>query len=232
MQQDVDPTTPAAPAAPDAAVETPVASSATPAYDPAYVSQLEVAYNEAQSRLLRYAPIAEEIEWVAADPSRANGLKRYRKAYEESAQPAIDPVFQPVVEAFRAEIAPMRAYITRAEEAERRQQAEQRQNFERENIAFAARLQAEHKLSPEQLNQVAAYADAKAGRLRRNVGIEEAYKDMTSFAAPREKSPPPSLRADAGAVGVPGPSTNNTDRWKADFHGALVDSLKAAQKAV
>lgn len=228
MQQDVNPELPVPTAAAPPAADVPVVPSGP---DPDYVAKLEAYVRQQQQELNRYEPFRDDLDWMAADESRREGVKRYRQAYEQAAKPEIHPDLKPVLDRFDAEIAPIKAYITRQEQTEQRAAQQQRQKFEADNMAFANRLAATEKLSGDQLQQIAAYADSKAQRAGRNVGIEEAYKDMRSFGPRTPEAAAPSLRADAGTPGVPGPSTSDGVRWKTDFHGALVDSIKAAQKA-
>jgi len=231
-QQDPELQAPAPPEASAPPVEAPVAQPAERTIDPSYVAQLEAAYRQQQAELNKIAPLADDINWMLEDENRRDGIKRYRKSYEEASRPQYDPAVEPVVEFVKNEMAPVRAYITRQEQAEQARQKAETDRFVADNVAFANRLIAEKKIAPAQVDQLAAYADSLANRYRRNVTIEEAYKDMASFGGgPKtEAAAAPVLRADAGAVGVPGPSQSDTKEWLTNFNGKLVDTLRAAQK--
>jgi Skp family chaperone for outer membrane proteins len=214
-------------------VEAPVTpESSTPAFDnSAYIAQLEAAYNASQSELQRFNQYREDLEWMAADETRREAARRFRESYDTASKPQIHPELAPIVETFQREIQPLKEYVTAQQREYNDRQRQETLRFQQENIQYAQRLQAQEKLSSDDIVQLGAFADALASRYRRNVGIEEAWKTMTKRRDSGESSrPAPSLRADAGAIGVPGPSTNKTDRYKSDFHGALVDSIKAARK--
>lgn len=219
------------PAQAAAVVEPVVSAPPERVIDPAYVAQLEAAYREQQGELNRYAPVKDELDWMLADETRATSVKKYREAYDTASKPQRPPELEDLYRHIDESTAPARAWITKQEAAEVRQQTEARQSFERENIAYAQRLQSQNKYDQGKMIEIAAYADSMATRLGRNVGIEEAYKTLSSFGGAPKESPPPSLRADAGAIGVPGNSTTDNKEWVSDFHGALVKSITAARKA-
>lgn len=204
---------------------------AVPSYDPSYVSRLEAEYQQAQSILQGIQPYVDDIKWMAQNEDNVEFIRKARKNYDIARQPEIDPTYEPVLRQFREELAPVKQYVEEIRSERTRSQQAEHQKFLSENTMYANRLQAQEKLSRDDLVEVAAYADALANRYQRNVGIEEAWKKLTSRGSQKEAAPP-SLRADAGAVGIPGNSTSKgNDRWKSDFHGALTDSIRAAQKA-
>ena len=234
MEQDLEQQQATQPAAAAPTVE-PVAS--TPAVaerqiDPNYVAQLEAFARQQQAELNRYESIKDVADWVAEDPTRYEGVKRYKSSWEEASKPKFDPTVEPVIKYIDEAIAPVRAYVTREELAATNRQKAENDRFVADNVAFANRLIAEKKIVPGQVDQLAAYADSLANRYRRNVTIEEAFKDMQSFGGgPKtEAAAAPVLRADSGAVGVPGPSQSDTKEWLTNFNGKLVDTLRAAQK--
>ena len=234
MDQNVDPNAlPAAPA--PAAPAVAPAPSPTPerAIDPAYVAQLEQFARDQQAELNRYAPVKEDLDWMLEDDTRREGVKRYRKALEESSQPVVDPVLQQIYDHVDQAVKPAVAYITRQQEAEQRTIKEQNQKFERDNMQFAARLAGEQKLDQQKMLEVAAYADSMATRLQRNVGIEEAWKSLQSFAGPSRapEGDAPILRADSGAPGVPGPSVTDSTDWQTDLTGSLTKRFAKARRA-
>lgn len=231
-QQDLEPQQPAQPAAPAAAAEAPVAQPTVERQiDPNYVAQLEQFARQQQAELNRYEAVKDDVAWMLEDESRLEGVRRYKNAYTEAAKPKFDPTLEPVVEYIDKAVAPMREWVeSQKKTAEQRTQAETTK-FVADNVAYAQRLVAEKKVKPEQIDQLAAYADALAARRQRNVTIEEAFKDMQSFGgAPVEAAKAPVLRADDGQGGVPGPSETDSKRWVTDFHGSLVDALKAEKR--
>ncbi len=228
MDQNVDPT--AAAAAASASEPVAPAAPAAPQYDPAYVAQLEDAYNRLHAESQRLAPVREDVEWMLADEGRRTGIKRYRESWEQASKPQIHPELQPIFDEFDRRFKPMEERFTREDQQRQQQQTAAQQTFERDNMAYLNRLAATEKLSRDVQVEIVAYADSLATRLQRNVTVEEAWKKLSSR---RTSNAPdaPSLRSDAGAIGVPGPSTTNNDRWKTDFHGSLVDTLKKAQRS-
>ena len=225
-QQDPEQLQGTPPAAPAPAVEAPVAQPAERQVDLAYVAQLENFARQQQAELNRYEAVKGDIDWMLEDESRLEGVRRYKNAYTEAAKPKFDPTLEPVVEYIDKAVAPMREWVeSQKKTAEQRTQAETTK-FVSDNVAYAQRLVAEKKVKPEQIDQLAAYADALAARRQRNVTIEEAFKDMQTFSgAQTEAAKAPVLRVDEGAGGVPGPSETDSKRWVTDFHGALTDAL-------
>ena len=226
-QQDLEPQQPAQPAAPAAAAEAPVAQPTVERQiDPNYVAQLEQFARQQQAELNRYEAVKDDVAWMLEDESRLEGVRRYKNAYTEAAKPKFDPTLEPVVEYIDKAVAPMREWVeSQKKTAEQRTQAETTK-FVADNVAYAQRLVAEKKVKPEQIDQLAAYADALAQRRQKNVSIEEAFKDMQTFSgAQTEAAKAPVLRVDEGAGGVPGPSETDSKRWVTDFHGALTDAL-------
>lgn len=232
MQQDVNTDPNALPAAPAPAVEPVAAPLQEPAIDREYVANLQRAYAAQQAELNRYGAVKDDIDWMLGDETRLNSVRKYRTAYEEASKPEIHPDLLPLLEEVRKENAPLKAYVTREEANRERAEAATRQTFINDNIAFAQRLVGEKKITPAQVDELAAIADARAHRLGRNVTIEEAYKSVTGFSGSQktEAASAPVLRGDAGEIGVPGPSQTDNKRWTTDFHGALVDEIKKAQR--
>lgn len=231
MQQDLNPEVVTQPAAAAAVVE-PVAAPPERVIDPAYVAQLERGYAAQQAELNRYSTVKEDIDWMLEDESRLGGVRRYKDAYTEASKPKIHPELEPIINELRGEFAPLKAYVTREEANRQQAEAQTRQSFINDNIAFAQRLVGEKKITSAQVDELAAIADARANRLGRNVTIEEAYKSVTGFGGTRtEAANAPVLRSDAGEIGVPGPSTTDNKEWLSDFSGTLVKHLKAAKTA-
>lgn len=230
MQQDLDPNVVTPPAAAPPAVES-VASPPERQIDPAYVAQLEAAYRTQQAELNKYEPFKDDLAWMTEDESRVEGIRRYRKSYDEASKPQRPPELEELYKHVDESTAPVRAWVTKQELAEQQRAQAETSKFVQDNVAFANRLVAEKKIKPEQIDQLAAYADALANRRQRNVTIEEAFKDMQTFSgAKTEAAAAPVLRADEGATGVPGPSKQDTNRWVTDFHGALTDALAAEKR--
>lgn len=232
MQQDLNPEVVTPPAVVATVVEPVAAPPQERQIDPAYVAQLEAAYRAQQADLNRYEAVKGDIDWMLEDPTRVEGVRRYKNAYEEAARPKIHPELEPILTEFRNEVAPLKAYVTREEANRQQAEAATRQTFINDNIAFAQRLVGEKKISAAQVDELAAIADARAHRLGRNVSIEEAYKSVTGFSGTKtEAAQAPVLRGDAGEIGVPGPSSTDNKEWLSDFSGTLVKHLKAAKTA-
>lgn len=236
MEQDLEQQPAVQPAAAQPAVEP---APSPPAalerqVDLAYVAQLENFARQQQAELNRLEPLKDDLAWMLEDETRLDGVRRYRKSYDEASKPQFDPTVEPVVEFVKNEMAPVRAYITRQEQAEAARAKAESDKFNDDNMRYLARITAEHKLSPEQQMKVAAYADSAAQRLRRNVPIEEAWKDMTgSWGGPKtEAAKAPVLRGDAGEIGVPGPSTNDDKVWlrEGGLHQYITGKIAEARK--
>ena len=236
MDQDLEQQPAAPPAAPPPAVE-PAPSPPAPQerqVDMAYVAQLEQFARQQQAELNRYEAVKDDVAWMLEDESRLQGIRRYKKSYEEASKPQFDPAVEPVVKYIDAALAPVKAYVTREEANRSRAEQQARQTFNDDNMRFMSRLTAEHKLTPEQQMKLAGYADAAAQRLQRNVTIEEAWKDMTgSWGGPKtEAAKAPVLRADAGEIGVPGPSKNDDKVWlrEGGLHQYITAKIAEARK--
>lgn len=89
---------------------------------------------------------------------------------------------------------------------------EAQESFVRGEMEYASRLVAEQKLSQEEVGELARYAkvvhdDLAARGEKRFVSLEEVYKRIHGRAEVKNAAPVPrSLRARAGATGVPGAS--------------------------
>ena len=231
-QQDPEQMQGAQPVAPVPTVEAPVAQPAERQYDPQYVQNLENYARQQQAELNRYEAVKGDIDWMLEDETRLQGVRRYKDAYTEASKPKFDPAIEPVMEYVKSEMAPVREWVDTQRKTAESQANATRQAFIDTNITYAKSLVADKKIRPEQVDQLAAYADALAQRRQTNVSIEDAYKDMQSFGGARtEAAKAPVLRSEEGAVGVPGPSAPDSKRWVTDFHGALTDALKAEKKS-
>lgn len=229
-QQDPELIAAAPPVAPAATVEAPVAP---PAIDPQYVANLQRSYAAQQAELNRYEAVKDDIDWMLADETRLQGVKRYRNAYEEASKPQLDPVIEGIYKHIDERTEPSRQYVEDQKKAAAAREQAERDTFVQANIKYANGLVADKKIKPDQIDGLAAYADSLAHRWQRNVTIEEAYKTGTSAfgGTITEAAAAPVLRADEGAVGVPGPSATDSKRWVTDFHGALTDALKAEKRS-
>ena len=231
-QQDLEPQQPAQPAAPAAAVEAPVAQPERQ-YDAEYVAGLQRMVSQQQAELNRYEPLKDDIAWMTEDETRLAGIRRYRQSYEDALKPEVPPALADLYKHIDERTEPSRNWVEQQQRERAAREQADRDKFVAENVTYANRLVSEKKIKPDQIDGLAAYADSLAHRWQRNVTIEEAYKTGQSAfgGVPQtEAAKAPVLRADDGQGGVPGPSETDSKRWVSDFHGSLVDALKAEKR--
>lgn len=236
LQPGITPT--AEPGTPDAAAAASAAASSAPSYDPEYVASLERYAVQAQQQFEALSPYEEHVRRYATDPEYRAFVDDSGKAFEQfkkSREPQVPPEIAAVRDEIRADLKPIVDEFQSRRQREAAEAQAKRQQFEQENMAYARRLAAERPdLSAENnrgLMEIAAYADALANMERRPVSIEEAYKKMQGRASAPPASPPPSLRSESGAPGIPTPARVDTERYKKDFFGAVVDSVRNARRA-
>lgn len=229
-QQDPELIAAAPPVAPAAPVEAPVAP---PAIDPQYVADLQRAYAAQQAELNRYESVKDDVAWMLEDETRLQGVRRYKSAYEEASKPKRPPELEDLYKHIDERTEPSRQYVEQQTKAAAQREQADRDKFIADNVTYAKKLVADKMITPDKIDGLAAYADSLAHRWQRNVTIEEAFKEgRSSFGGVQtEAAKAPVLRADEGAVGVPGPSETDSKRWVTDFHGALTDALKAEKRS-
>ena len=227
---------PATPVVEATAVPAAAPEAAAPAPAPITLSPEEASYVQQRIAEADYyrdhvQPYMADIKPLLEDENRRELWRNTNKSYEtlqaERARAQGEEIpgwARPLVDDLQAQ----------KSERARQQQAEQKR-FIDENGQYAARLMAEHPHLKENnargLVQLGAFADALANLEGKPVGLEEAWKRLDSFGA-RPAAPPPSLRADAGTAGIPDRTkSSGNERYKTDFHGALVDELKRAKSA-
>ncbi len=235
---------PAQPLEPSTPVEPPGAAPG-PVADPRDTELAELRAYAAQARetFERLKPHEEYIRRIVEDDETREFTKTAWESYDDqkarrkaATEPKLDPAAQALVDAFYEKVKPELEYVGKLREREtpeyQAQEAAKRASdeFARTNIEYAQRLMAEHGLSQEDILEVGAYAQAlhersKAAGAPRFVGLEEAWRKMTSrSAAPARAaapSTPRSLRASAATPGIPGGSTAAVDRAKISKPGGL-----------
>lgn len=213
-----------------APVTEPSVSASAPAYAGPTAEEWAAAQAELAAARQLYAtlePHAERVRRLVEDPEYGEfadqGFDAYKHMREsrKPAEPEVPEWARPIVEDYR----------TNKQSLEAQQRAEH-DKWVRDNVEFAQRLAAEHPYLKEKnrLKQLGAFADSLSNVEGRRVGIEEAWKIQQGFA-PRATTPPPSLRADSGAAGIPDNTPANADAYRKDFHGEMVRSLKRSKAA-
>lgn len=227
-----DPVTPAAASLPTAAPSP--APAAAPQYDPEYVAQLERYALQAQQQFAALEPYQDDVRRLVEDSEFRNFYRDSSRAYEQfrkQSEPQIDPQLAAVRDELKAEFRPLiEDHQTRRQREEAQARADH-QKFMDEQFAYRNRLIAERPdLGPDGINEIAAYADTLARLNNRNVSLEEAYKKMQSRGAAPPAAPPPSLRAEHGAPGIPAATPpSDLESWRKDFHGTLTARLRAGK---
>lgn len=212
--------------APSPTVPTPPSSPPVPQdYE-----ELRKFREEYEPFLQAVAPFYEDIAPIIQDEETREFYRRSRKALEESkkaAEPQVPPEFQPVVDRFEKTLTPLVEYVNQDRAAKEARQRAEQEAAQRENLAYAQRLVADHPALAEDeyagIDMLASYA------AKRNISLEEAWKRKSSTlgVAPRPAAPPRSLRGDAGAPGVPGESTAPPIKSHKDLKNRLVANLRA-----
>jgi hypothetical protein len=175
-------------------------------------------------------PYADDIRPILENEDERNftrtALTNYRRQREES-QPKLSPELQMLREDLVKEAGPAVAWVNEQRAAQEQSKKDAAESAQKQNLAYAQRLAAERPDLAEDgfagIGMLAAYA------ANRGVSLEEAYKTAGSrfSAPPAKKSPPTSLRGDAAAPGVPGPS----ELPKATSLSQLRDRLAANARA-
>jgi hypothetical protein len=193
----------------------------------ARLAELEEYAARAQATFEQLKPIEADIEALVKDEGYREFTRTSRESYYDMqnriAKEKEDEIpegekrllgeidkrlgqFKPVLDDYDAR--------TKAQEAAAKEAS---QEFAKRETEFAQRLVAEQKLSPEEVAELGAYAmslhkqSVEAGAPR-FVGIEEVYKRVYGRAEAKVAAPvPKSLRAKAGATGVPGASKPTPD---------------------
>jgi hypothetical protein len=239
------------------AVQTPASENAgvDPAIsDPrlARLAELEDYAARAQATFERLKPYEEDIQALAEDEAYRDFSRTSRKSYqqmldeqkkaEEAAVPESEKRLLSALDERLGKFKPvLDDYESRAQ-AQTRSAQEASKKFTDENLQYAQRLVAEQKLSPEEIGDLGRFAkilhdESVAAGAPRFVGLEEAYKRVYGRAETKVSAPvPKSLRAKAGATGVPGASkpvdTKRPDMGKpGGFTNYMMDKLNEQRKA-
>ena len=234
MSQNVDdPVAGRPPADPIAGPDTSVVSS--PAYDPAYVSQLEAYYHHTNPILEQYK---DDFVAIVEDEGYREFQRKSRESYydmqkrlEAEKEADIPDSEKRLLQALDERLGKFKPVLDDYEhraQAQTRAAEEAAQDFARKETEFANRLVAEEKATPKQIEYLAKTAMAlhkesvEAGAPR-FVGIEEVWKDLYGPLEAKMAAKPvaKSLRAVSGATGVPGASRTIDDRSDLSTPGGL-----------
>jgi hypothetical protein len=200
-------------------------SSAVPDPRDARIAELEDYATRAQATFERLKPLEEDIQALEDEGYRAfqrtsrksyyQMLEEQQKAADEELSPGekrllakLDEKLKPAIE----EVEVLRKDRESRTAAELKTAKDATEKFTRENLEYAQRLVAEQKLTPDEVQDLGRYAkvlhdETVARGEARFVPLEEAYKRLYGRAEERAAKPvPKSLRAKAGATGVPGAS--------------------------
>lgn len=217
--------------------------------DPRDVELAELRqYREAAARTLEaLAPYEDDIRAIVEDEEYRGFNRTAREQYldlrrkrEEAQKPAIDPAVQAAADVFYERVKPSLEFVDKLREREspeyqERQRAEAAtREFVSKETEYTERLKAEHGLTDEQIRDIAVYAGALHKRTvdagsPRFVPLEEAWRKMQGFAAPRvAPSTPRSMRAHSATPGIPGGSRPpEPDRAKKYEPGDLTARVRA-----
>jgi hypothetical protein len=190
------------------AVETP--EVVAPSYDPTYVAQLEQAAQALYHENQKFTKYKDRIDRFETDPEFDSFYNESARFYEDGKKrraPAEEAPswFKPYAEA----IDEFRSDRTSTVKQQQAAQQADMDRFYAEQRQYAHRLQAEHKLTPADVNELGAIADTLANQRGKRVGLEEAFRSVSRFGAGTMETPPPVLRGDAGVGGVPAPSATD-----------------------
>jgi hypothetical protein len=217
----------------DPIVETPAGTGgADPSavLDPrdARLAELEDYAARAQATFEKLKPFEEDIQAIANDEGYREFQRTSRESYydiqkrvakeKDDAIPESEKRLLSALDERLGKFKPvLDDYESRAQ-AQTRTAKEASEKFTQENLEYAQRLIAEQKLTPEEVQDLGRFAkaihdDTVAAGAPRFVGLEEAYKRTYGRAETKSAAPTPkSLRAKAGATGVPGASKPVDDR--------------------
>jgi hypothetical protein len=205
--------------------------SAVPDPRDARLAELEEYAARAQATFEQLKPIEADIEALVKDEGYREFTRTSRESYydmqkriakekeaeipegEKRLLEEIDKRLRPALE----EVGVLRTEREQRAAREAEAAKEATQEFAKRETEFAQRLVAEQKLTSEEVQDLGEYAMAlhkksvEAGAPR-FVGIEEVYKRVYGRAEAKVAAPvPKSLRAKAGATGVPGASKPTPD---------------------
>jgi hypothetical protein len=177
----------------------------TPAIDPAEYEELKRFRDEATQTFTRLQPFAEDLNWMSADEQNLEFIRQARKTYEDSRkarEPELDPATRRVLD----EVKPLKEYVSKLEKREQDQVAREQAAFAQKTRSVRDRLVAEKPWLAEN-NDAGIYAIAAFGDRLGLTDLAEAAKAFDAAGQPKGVTPPRSLRGEASAAGVPGPSS-------------------------
>lgn len=194
-------------------------------YTPEQILQLEQYAISATRRLEELKEYEEDIKRLQ-NPEYREFYKNATRYWEEGRKN--DP--QQPVRHRDPETEEILSYVREQKAREKAQHEESLNRFYAEQRIAEQKMRRDYGLNDDQMRRIAEYADFKHQREKRLVGLDEAYRDMSSISPRAGNNAPPTvgLRGDATTPGVPGPSSSNED-FKTDFHGALTARLKAGK---
>jgi hypothetical protein len=212
LSQEVNPTNAELPGAPAAGVlpeaVSPSAQNTVETIDPEQYYRVAEIAQQQYERLQTLAPIESEIQELMSDPELLEFYRTSKGYYKQG-----KTLWKPTPVELPDEVREVVNYVKTLSQREQEQQRSQehaanqaRDEFRRQQMRVAQRLQAEKGLSPEHIGELSAYADAlymqKGGRAF--VGLEEAYESVQRFGNNANAKPARVVnRGGASAPGIP-----------------------------
>ena len=164
------------------------------------------AYREQANRSFQaLEPVADDVQWMLADEANREFIKQARRTYEESKrsrEPELDPSSKRVLD----ELAPIKEYVSAQQKREQDAVRREQMDFARKTRSVRDKLVTEKPWLAEQ-NDAGIFAIAAYGDRLGITDLNEAAKAFEAAGQPRGVTPPRSLRGEASAAGVPGPSS-------------------------
>jgi hypothetical protein len=202
-----------------------VVSDPTPAIDPERYAALEAYYTRTNPVLEKYKDdfnaIIEDEDFAKFQRTTRESYYETRERLKKEAEAEIPESEKRLLGEFDKRLDRFKPVLDDYENRAKTQTEAAKtasQEFAKRETEYAERLIADKKLTPEQVEDLGKFAMAlhkesvEAGTPR-FVGIEEVYKRVYGPAEVKSAAPvPKSLRAKAGATGVPGASRSTERR--------------------
>ena len=193
------------------AVETNSPGGAAPSpatMEPADYAELRAFREQATQSFAALEPYADDLKWMAENEDNVKFIRQARETYENSRrsqEPQLDANGQLLWERFK----PAVEYVSKLQEREQQMTAQQQAEHNRKVRSEAdALITKDPRLANN--NRALLQSVANYGDQRGISSLTEAYNEWSKdIGVPeaRAATPPRSLRGEAGAAGVPGPST-------------------------
>ncbi len=175
-----------------------------PAVDVEEYNRLRDFYGQATQQFAALEPVADDVRWLLEDESNRDFIRQARKTYEESKAaraPQLSPDAQAMIDAVKPALEYVSTQQKREQDAVRAQQAE----FARKTRTARDALVSQKPWLAEN-NDAGIWAIAAFGDRLGITDLSEAAKAFDAAGQPKGATPPRSLRGEAAAAGVPGPS--------------------------